>query len=32
MTYGHFGKALVEACKYIPGLIPLKLNQGEYEG
>ena len=28
MTYGHFGKALSEACKYIRGLEPLLLNEG----
>lgn len=27
MTYGHFGKALIEACKYIPGITPLPLNK-----
>lgn len=32
MTYGHFGEALVEACKYIPGLTALKLNQEKEDG
>ncbi|MCG3146742.1 MAG: hypothetical protein PCFJNLEI_00176 [Verrucomicrobiae bacterium] len=27
MTYGHYGAALVEACKYIPGLEPVRLNE-----
>lgn len=27
MLYGHHGKALVEACKYIPGLTPVCLNR-----
>jgi L-fucose isomerase-like protein len=26
MAYGHFGDALVEACKYIPGLEPVRLD------
>lgn len=26
MAYGHFGKALIEACQFIPGLTPLPLN------
>jgi L-fucose isomerase-like protein len=26
MAYGHFADALVEACKYIPGLEPLRLS------
>ena len=26
MGYGHFGDALVEACKYVPGLEPLRLD------
>ena len=25
MSYGHYSKALVEACKYIPGLAPVRL-------
>jgi L-fucose isomerase-like protein len=27
MAYGHFGDALREACKYIPGLEPVRLGQ-----
>jgi hypothetical protein len=27
MAYGHFGDALVEACKFIPGLDPVRLGQ-----
>jgi L-fucose isomerase-like protein len=27
MLYGHHGAALVEACKYVPGLQPLRLDQ-----
>lgn len=27
MTYAHVGDALVEACKFIPGLSPLRLDQ-----
>jgi L-fucose isomerase-like protein len=27
MAYGHHGAALIEACKYIPGLEPVRLNQ-----
>lgn len=26
MAYGHHGAALIEACKYIPGLEPVRLN------
>jgi L-fucose isomerase-like protein len=26
MIYGHHGDALVEACKYVPGLAPLRLD------
>lgn len=29
MIYGHHADALVEACKYVPGLSPLRLDQGE---
>lgn len=28
MAYGQLGKALVEACRYVPGLDPLPLNEG----
>jgi L-fucose isomerase-like protein len=28
MVYGHYADALVEACKYIPGLKPLRLDSG----
>lgn len=28
MAYEHVGAALIEACKYIPGLAPVNLNQG----
>ena len=27
MLYGHYGDALVEACRFIPGLTPLRLDQ-----
>ncbi len=27
MTYGHLGQALIEACKFIPGLAPVRLNR-----
>jgi len=27
MAYGHYSEALVEACKYIPGLRPIRLNK-----
>jgi len=27
MAYGHYGAALVEACKYIPGLESVRLNE-----
>ena len=27
MMYGHYGDVLVEACKYIPGLAPLRLDR-----
>jgi len=27
MAYGHYSEALVEACKYIPGLRPVRLNK-----
>lgn len=27
MMYGHYGDALVEACKFIPGLQPLRLDR-----
>ena len=27
MAYGHFGDALAEACKYIPGLEPVRLDR-----
>ncbi|NLC56370.1 MAG: fucose isomerase [Armatimonadetes bacterium] len=27
MGYGHYGDALVEACKYVPGLSPLRLDR-----
>ena len=26
MVYGHYGRALIEACKYVPGLEPVVLN------
>jgi L-fucose isomerase-like protein len=26
MVYGHYGDALQEACKYIPGLAPVRLD------
>jgi hypothetical protein len=26
MGYGHYGDALVEACKFIPGLEPVRLD------
>jgi L-fucose isomerase-like protein len=28
MVYGHYADALVEACKYVPGLRPLRLDSG----
>jgi L-fucose isomerase-like protein len=28
MTYGHYASVLCEACKYIPGLEPVRLNRG----
>ncbi|OGV73872.1 MAG: hypothetical protein A3K19_10995 [Lentisphaerae bacterium RIFOXYB12_FULL_65_16] len=28
MAYGHFGDALAEACRYIPGLTPVRLGEG----
>jgi len=28
MAYGNMGKALIEACRYIPGLEPVILNEG----
>ncbi len=27
MAYGHFGQALIEACRFVPGLTPLRLNR-----
>ena len=27
MAYGHHGAALIEACKYVPGLEPVRLNE-----
>ena len=27
MVYGQYGDALQEACKYVPGLAPLRLDQ-----
>jgi hypothetical protein len=27
MAYGHFGDALAEACKYVPGLEPVRLDR-----
>jgi hypothetical protein len=27
MMYAHVGPALLEACKYVPGLEPLQLNR-----
>ena len=27
MAYGHYGDALLEACKYIPGLEPVRLDR-----
>ncbi|MCL4506771.1 MAG: fucose isomerase [Chloroflexi bacterium] len=27
MLYGHYGDALVEACKYVPGLQPVRLDK-----
>jgi len=32
MNYGHFAKALREACKYIPGLTPLDLDHPSETG
>jgi L-fucose isomerase-like protein len=29
MVYGHVGAALVEACRFVPGLSPVRLNSGE---
>jgi hypothetical protein len=29
MIYGHHADALVEACKYVSGLLPLRLDQSE---
>ncbi len=29
MTYGHYGEALVEACKYVPGLEALRLGSAD---
>lgn len=31
MTYGHYGAALTEACKYIPGLSAVGLNEGNFK-
>jgi L-fucose isomerase-like protein len=31
MAYSHVGAALVEACKYIPGLKPVRLNELELQ-
>lgn len=28
MSYGHYAEALAEACKYVPGLTPVRLNEG----
>jgi L-fucose isomerase-like protein len=28
MAYGHYGDALIEACKYVPGLSPVRLARG----
>ena len=27
MVYGHVGDALVEACRYLPGLTPVRLDR-----
>jgi L-fucose isomerase-like protein len=27
MAYGHYGDALVEACRFVPGLTPVRLNR-----
>jgi hypothetical protein len=28
VAYGHYGDALQEACKYVPGLEPVRLDGG----
>ena len=32
MIYGHFGAALLEACKYVDGLVPVSLTKEETSG